>query len=61
VYVQSIKSSLPTYSRDGRFNREAGETAYAVLKAFDPAVASASIDVAATYTNAFVDKAKPGR
>jgi NitT/TauT family transport system substrate-binding protein len=58
VYVQAIKNSLPTYSREGRFPREAGETAYTVLKAFDPAVASASIDVAATYTNAFVDKIK---
>jgi NitT/TauT family transport system substrate-binding protein len=45
------------YSRDGRFDPAAGETAYAVLKAFDPAVAGAKIDVAATYTNAFVDKA----
>jgi NitT/TauT family transport system substrate-binding protein len=58
VYVQAIKNSLPTYSRDGHFPREAGETAYTVLKAFDPAVASASIDVAATYSNAFVDKIK---
>jgi sulfonate transport system substrate-binding protein len=61
VYVQSIRNSLPMVSRDGRFEREAGETAYAVLKAFDPAVASASIDVPATYTNAFVEKAKAGR
>jgi NitT/TauT family transport system substrate-binding protein len=60
VYVQSIKNSLPTFSRDGRFDREAGETAYAVLKAFDPAVGGAKIDVPATYTNAFVEKAKTG-
>ncbi len=58
VYVQSIKSSLPMYSRDGRFERQAGETAHAVLKAFDPAVANARIDVPATYTNMFVEKAK---
>jgi NitT/TauT family transport system substrate-binding protein len=60
VYVQSIKNSLPMFSRDGRFDREAGETAYAVLKAFDPAVGNAKIDVPATYTNAFVEKAKAG-
>jgi NitT/TauT family transport system substrate-binding protein len=59
VYVQSIKNSLPMYSRDGRFDREAGETAYAVLKAFDPAVGSAKIDVPATYTNVFVEKVGP--
>jgi sulfonate transport system substrate-binding protein len=57
IYRQSIKNSLPMYSRDGRFSREAAETAYAVLRAFDPEVGNARIDVAATYTNAFVDKA----
>ena len=55
LYQQSVKTSLPTFSRDGRFSREAAETAYAVLKAFDPDVGSAKIDVAATYTNAFVE------
>ena len=59
LYVQSIKNSLPMYSRDGRFDREAGETAYTVLKAFDPDVGSARIDVSATYTNAFVENAGP--
>src|ERR1700730_7716419 len=58
LYVQSIAKSLPMYSRDGRFDPAAGETAYAVLKAFDPAVAAANIDVATTYTNGFVDKAR---
>jgi NitT/TauT family transport system substrate-binding protein len=57
IYLQSIKNSLPIFSRDGRFDREAAETAYTVLKAFDPDVGSARIDVAATYTNAFLDKA----
>jgi NitT/TauT family transport system substrate-binding protein len=57
LYQQSVKASLPMYSRDGRFSREAAETAYAVLKALDPDVGSAKIDVAATYTNAFVEKA----
>jgi NitT/TauT family transport system substrate-binding protein len=56
LYEQSVKNSLPIYSRDGRFTREGGETAYAVLKAFDPDVGSAKTDVSATYTNAFVEK-----
>ena len=59
MYVQSIKNSLPMYSRDGRFAPEAAETAYAGLKAFDPVVGSARIDLSATYTNAFVENAKP--
>lgn len=57
LYVQSIAKSLAMYSRDGRFDPAAGETVYGVLKTFDPAVASAKIDVAATYTNTFVDNA----
>jgi NitT/TauT family transport system substrate-binding protein len=57
LYLQAIKSSLPMYSRDGRFTREGAETAYTVLKAFDPEVANAKIDLAATYTDAFIEKA----
>ena len=61
LYVQSIQSSLPMYSPDGRFSREAAETAATVLKAFDPDVARATIDIAATYTDAFADKASAAR
>jgi NitT/TauT family transport system substrate-binding protein len=61
LYVQAITSSLPMYSRDGRFSREGAETAYAVLKAFDPEVAGAKIDVAATYTDVFVEKGLAGQ
>ena len=52
IYVQSIKTSLPIYSRDGRFSAEAAKTAYA----FDPDVGNAKLDVSATYSNAFVEK-----
>jgi len=58
LYVQSIKNSLPMYSPDGRFTRDAAETALTVLKAFDPDVAAARIDIAATYTDTFVNKAR---
>ena len=33
------------------------DTAYAVLKVFDPAVASAAIDLKKTYNDSFVKKA----
>jgi NitT/TauT family transport system substrate-binding protein len=56
LFVRSIRSSVPMYSPDGRFSREGAETALKVLREFDPAVRSASIDLAATYTEAFVDK-----
>jgi NitT/TauT family transport system substrate-binding protein len=57
LYIQAIKNSLPMYSPDGRFARDGAETAYNVLKAFDPDVRNAKIDLAATYTNQFVEKA----
>jgi NitT/TauT family transport system substrate-binding protein len=57
-YVKSIAASLRMYSPDGRFADGAGEIAYKVLRQFDPAVQSATIDVTKTYTNAFVDKAR---
>lgn len=58
IFIQSIKANLPLYSPDGRFTREGAETALAVLREFDAAVKDAKIDLAATYTDAFVDKAQ---
>jgi sulfonate transport system substrate-binding protein len=58
LYIQAIKNSLPMYSPDGRFAPEGAETAYNVLKAFDPEVRNAKIDLATTYTDRFVGKAQ---
>ena len=57
LFVRSIRSSVPMYSPDGRFSRDAAETAYKVLREFDDTVRNAKIDVAATYTDQFVTKA----
>jgi NitT/TauT family transport system substrate-binding protein len=48
---------MPMFSPDGRFGGEGPEVALKVLAKFDPNVAKASIDLSATYTDAFVDKA----
>jgi NitT/TauT family transport system substrate-binding protein len=45
------------YSPDGRFVPGAVETAYQVLKVFDPSVASATVDLSKTYTGTFVERA----
>ena len=58
-FVRSIRSNLPMYSPDGRFTREGADTAYNVLREFDPAVRGAAIDVAKSYTDAFVNKVTP--
>jgi NitT/TauT family transport system substrate-binding protein len=57
LFVRSIRSSLPMYSPDGRMSRESAETALKVLREFDDSVRNARIDVAATYTLEFADKA----
>ena len=57
VYVKALAASQAMYSPDGRFVPGAVETAYAVLKLFDPSVAGATIDLSRTYTGAFVEKA----
>ena len=61
LYTEAVKNDLPIFSPDGRFSREGAETAYKVLKAFDPAVAGAKIDLGATYTQDFVEKANAAR
>ena len=54
--MRSIKNSMPMFSPDGRFGGEGPEVALKVLRKFDPDVQKASINLAATYTDAFVDK-----
>jgi NitT/TauT family transport system substrate-binding protein len=49
------------YSPDGRFVPGAVETAYQVLKVFDPSVAGATVDLAKTHTSTFVEKALAGK
>jgi NitT/TauT family transport system substrate-binding protein len=57
IYIKALVASKPMYSPDGQFEPGAVETAYAVLKVFDPAVAAATIDLKKTYNDSFVRKA----
>jgi NitT/TauT family transport system substrate-binding protein len=57
TYVEAITASKPMYSPDGHFLPRAAQTAYDVLKQFNPPVAAAKIDLSATYTDDFVTKA----
>jgi NitT/TauT family transport system substrate-binding protein len=57
LYVEIVKKSKSMYPADGRINKAGAENAYQVLSAFDKAVAAAKIDISATYTDRFVDKA----
>ena len=60
LFIESIKANHDAYSPDGRFLKDAPETAYKVLKAFDPNVQNAKIDLAKTYTEKFVNAANTG-
>ena len=60
LFVQSIKANHDAYSPDGKFLKNGPETALKVLKAFDPNVQAATIDLAKTYTEKFVDAANAG-
>jgi NitT/TauT family transport system substrate-binding protein len=60
LFVEAIKANHDAYSPDGRFMKDGPETALKVLKAFDPNVANAKIDLATTYTDRFVEKANAG-
>jgi NitT/TauT family transport system substrate-binding protein len=60
LFIEAIKANHDAYSPDGRFMKDGPETALKVLKAFDPAVASATIDLSKTYTEKFVEKANAG-
>jgi NitT/TauT family transport system substrate-binding protein len=61
IYVRALAASKPMYSPDGRFVPGAVETAYRVLKVFDPSVAGATVDLAKTHTSTFVEKALAGK
>jgi NitT/TauT family transport system substrate-binding protein len=60
VYVRALAASQAMYSPDGRFVPGAVDTAYQVLKVFDPSVAAATVDLSKSYTGAFVERALTG-
>lgn len=57
LYIDIIAKSKAMYPPDGRVNKAGAENALRVLAAFDTSVGNTKIDLAATYTDVFVDKA----
>ena len=60
LFIDAIKANHEAYSPDGRFMKDGPETALKVLKAFDPNVQTATIDLSKTYTEKFVNAANAG-
>ncbi|OIJ62921.1 ABC transporter substrate-binding protein [Streptomyces mangrovisoli] len=57
LYAASIKNTLPMFTDDGVMPQDGPETVERVLKAFNPTIKNATVDLDKTYTTEFVKKA----
>jgi NitT/TauT family transport system substrate-binding protein len=57
LYAGAIKSTLPMFTEDGVMPENGPETVEKVLKAFNPNIKNANVDLSKTYTTEFVKKA----
>lgn len=58
LYAKSIKSTLPMFTTDGVMPEGGPETVERVLKAFNPNLKNADVDLDKTYTTEFVKKVR---
>jgi NitT/TauT family transport system substrate-binding protein len=56
LYIEAVKNSLPTYSRDGVITMSSMKAAQELLS-FDAEVAAAQVDLPKTFDGRFVEKA----
>ncbi|MEU2209784.1 ABC transporter substrate-binding protein [Streptomyces hygroscopicus] len=57
LYTEAIKSTLPMFTKDGVMPADGPATVERVLKAFNPNLKNATVDLGKTYTTEFVKKA----
>ncbi|GAA0915743.1 MULTISPECIES: ABC transporter substrate-binding protein [Streptomyces violaceusniger group] len=57
LYAEAIKSTLPMFTKDGVMPTDGPATVERVLKAFNPNLKNATVDLKKTYTTEFVKKA----
>ncbi|MFB6962688.1 ABC transporter substrate-binding protein [Streptomyces sp. NPDC056309] len=57
LYAEAIKSTLPMFTTDGVMPQNGPETVEKVLKAFNPNIQNADVDLSKTFTTEFVEKA----
>lgn len=60
LYATAIQSTLPMFTKDGVMPVDGPETVEKVLKAFNPNIKNAKVDLSKTYTTEFVKKAATG-
>ncbi|MFI6659725.1 ABC transporter substrate-binding protein [Streptomyces sp. NPDC050523] len=58
LYAAAIESTLPMFTKDGVMPSNGPETVEKVLKAFNPNIKNAKVDLSKTFTTEFVEKAK---
>jgi NitT/TauT family transport system substrate-binding protein len=58
LYAEAIESTLPMFTSDGVMPPKGPETVEKVLKAFNPDIKNAKVDLGKTYTTEFVDAAE---
>jgi NitT/TauT family transport system substrate-binding protein len=56
LYVAAVKKSLESYSRDGIVSPESMRSVLAMLKALDPEMQNATVDLAKTFDDRFVKR-----
>lgn len=57
LYTTALKNTLPMYSETGLMDPKGAQAVLDMFSAFVPEIAAAKVDLATTYTNAFVEKA----
>jgi len=57
AYKSALEKNIETYKHDGTISIEAAQNVYRDLKAFDPGVQNATVDLAKTFNMSFVQKA----
>ncbi|MGV9251055.1 ABC transporter substrate-binding protein [Streptomyces sp. NPDC003697] len=57
LYAEAVKSTLPMFTEDGVMPADGPQTVEKVLKAFNPNIKNAKVDLAKTYTTEFVEQA----
>jgi len=59
LYLAALTNTVPMYSETGLMERKSADAVLAVFSEGSPEFAKANIDVSKTFTNRFVDRARP--
>lgn len=58
LYLAALRNAMPMYSQTGRMDPKGAQAVLAVFSQSVPEIAKANIDLATTYTNTYVERAR---